>query len=115
MTAVAVDVRGPGSKIDSSPNMSEGPATISRFSRPSGLLRPIFTLPVPSVEPVAGLALGEDDGAARELRGLERLGQHLHGVGLDTLEDPRAGQNIVHFTAPRPSARSPERIIDAPV
>ncbi len=45
VTAVADDVRGPGSKMDSSPNMSEGPATISRFSRPSGDLRPIFTFP----------------------------------------------------------------------
>ena len=45
VTAVADDVRGPGSKIDSSPNMSDGPATISRFSRPSGDLRPILTLP----------------------------------------------------------------------
>jgi hypothetical protein len=45
VTVVAVDVRGPGSKIDSSPNMSEGPKIPSRFSRPSGDFRPIFTLP----------------------------------------------------------------------
>jgi len=48
VTAVADDVRGPGSKIDSSPNMSDGPATISRFSRPSGDFRPILTLPAPT-------------------------------------------------------------------
>jgi hypothetical protein len=45
VTVVAVEVRGPGSKIDSSPNMSEGPKTASRFSRPSADLRPILTLP----------------------------------------------------------------------
>ena len=42
---VALEVRGPGSKMDSSPNMSEGPMIVSRFSRPSGERRPIFTLP----------------------------------------------------------------------
>ncbi len=45
VTVVAVDVRGPGSKIDSSPNMSDGPMIWKRFSRPSADLRPIFTLP----------------------------------------------------------------------
>ena len=45
VTVVAVDVRGPGSKMDSSPNMSDGPMIASRFSRPSGDLRPSFTLP----------------------------------------------------------------------
>jgi hypothetical protein len=42
---VALEVRGPGSKIDNSPNMSDGPMMVSRFSRPSGERRPIFTLP----------------------------------------------------------------------
>ncbi len=42
---VALEVRGPGSKIESSPNMSDGPMMVSRFSRPSGERRPIFTLP----------------------------------------------------------------------
>jgi hypothetical protein len=32
---VALEVRGPGSKIDSSPNMSDGPMIVSRLSRPS--------------------------------------------------------------------------------
>jgi len=45
VTVVAVDVRGPGSKIESSPNMSDGPKIDNRFSRPSGERRPIFTLP----------------------------------------------------------------------
>jgi len=49
VTAVAEDVRGPGSKMDSSPNMSDGPATMSRFSRPSGDFRPILTLPLPTM------------------------------------------------------------------
>ena len=34
-----------GSKIDNSPNMSDGPMTVSRFSRPSGDRRPILTFP----------------------------------------------------------------------
>ena len=42
---VALEVRGPGSKIDSSPNMSDGPMMVNRFSRPSEDRRPIFTLP----------------------------------------------------------------------
>ena len=42
---VALEVRGPGSKIDNSPNMSDGPMIVSRFSRPSEERRPIFTLP----------------------------------------------------------------------
>ena len=45
VTVVALEVRGPGSKIDSSPNMSDGPMIVSRFSRPSGARRTIFTLP----------------------------------------------------------------------
>src|SRR5215475_1050323 len=36
VTAVALEVRGMGSKSDSSPNISPGPCTLSRFSRPSG-------------------------------------------------------------------------------
>ena len=32
---VALEVRGPGSKMESSPNMSDGPMIVSRFSRPS--------------------------------------------------------------------------------
>jgi hypothetical protein len=42
---VALDVRGPGSKSDISPNMSEGPMMVSRFSWPSGERLPILTLP----------------------------------------------------------------------
>ena len=42
---VALEVRGPGSKIDNSPNMSDGPMIVRRFSRPSEDRRPIFTLP----------------------------------------------------------------------
>ena len=45
VTAVADEVRGPGSNTDSSPNMSDGPITASRFSRPSGECRPSLTLP----------------------------------------------------------------------
>ena len=44
-TAVAVIVRGPGSKRLSSPNISPGPRIATRFSRPSALRRPSFTLP----------------------------------------------------------------------
>jgi hypothetical protein len=42
---VALDVRGPGSKIGSSPNRSDGPMMVSRCLCPSGDLRPILTLP----------------------------------------------------------------------
>jgi hypothetical protein len=42
---VALAVRGPGSKIDSSPNMSDWPIIVNRFSRPSAERRPILTLP----------------------------------------------------------------------
>ena len=42
---VALEVRGPGSKIDNSPNMSDGPMIVRRFSRPSEDRRPILTLP----------------------------------------------------------------------
>jgi hypothetical protein len=45
VTVVTLEVRGPGSKIANSPNMSDGPRMVSRFSRPSGALRTIFTLP----------------------------------------------------------------------
>jgi len=45
VTAVAVAVRGPGSKTDSSPNWSEGPITASTFSRPSGARRDSLILP----------------------------------------------------------------------
>jgi hypothetical protein len=44
-TAVAVALRGPGSKRDNSPNISPGPSTASRFSRPSPEARPSLTLP----------------------------------------------------------------------
>jgi hypothetical protein len=44
--AVAVTVRGPGSNIDNTPNMSDGPMMVSSFSRPSTDRRPIFTFPV---------------------------------------------------------------------
>ena len=47
-------------------------------------------------------------GAARELRGLQRLRQRLRRVGLHTLEDPRADQNLVHCTAPRPPPARPQ-------
>ena len=45
VTHTAEEVRGPGSKMDSSPNMSEGPMMVSRFSRPSAECRASFTLP----------------------------------------------------------------------
>src|SRR3954452_13312596 len=45
VTAVAVAVRGPGSKSESSPNISPGPSTARRFSRPSTAAREIFTFP----------------------------------------------------------------------
>jgi hypothetical protein len=45
-TAVTVDDRGPGSKRVSSPMISLGPTTDSRFSRPSEDSRPTFSLPV---------------------------------------------------------------------
>src|SRR5690606_26694775 len=45
VTVVAVEVRGPGSKMDNSPNMSAGPKMPSRFSLPSADLRRIFTFP----------------------------------------------------------------------
>ena len=45
VTVVAVEARGQGSKIDSSPNMSDGPMRASRCSRPSGEQRPILTFP----------------------------------------------------------------------
>jgi hypothetical protein len=43
--AVAFEVRGPGSKIERSPNMSEGPAIANRCARPSRLRPAILTLP----------------------------------------------------------------------
>ena len=45
VTHTAEEVRGPGSKMDSSPNMSDGPITDSRFSRPSGAWRASLILP----------------------------------------------------------------------
>ena len=44
-TAVTVAERGPGSNSDSSPNICPGPRIARRFSRPSELVRPSFTLP----------------------------------------------------------------------
>ncbi len=43
--AVALAVRGLGSNSDSSPNISPGPCTLSRFSRPSGAARVSLILP----------------------------------------------------------------------
>ncbi|CAM5229993.1 hypothetical protein SGLAM104S_06269 [Streptomyces glaucescens] len=45
VSAVAVAVRGPGSKSDDSPISSPGPTTASMFSRPSGEVRCSLTLP----------------------------------------------------------------------
>ena len=60
VSAVAVAVRGRGSNSDSSPNISPGPRTPSRFSRPSGAVRVSLILPSSDhVEPVARLALVE--------------------------------------------------------
>jgi hypothetical protein len=42
---VALAVRGPGSKTDSSPNMSDGPKMASSVSWPFGDRLPILTLP----------------------------------------------------------------------
>jgi hypothetical protein len=42
---VALEVRGPGSKTDNSPNMSDGPKMASRVSWPFGDRLPILTLP----------------------------------------------------------------------
>ena len=68
---VALDVRGPGSKIDNSPNMSDGPMIVSRFSRPSGDRRPILTLPRDDdVQPIARLPFSENGVSAGEVDGL---------------------------------------------
>jgi hypothetical protein len=45
VTALAEEVRGRGSKRDSSPNISPGPITLNRFSRPSEAARVSFILP----------------------------------------------------------------------
>ena len=45
LVMVVLELRGPGSKIESSPNMSDGPVIISRWSRPSVERRPILTFP----------------------------------------------------------------------
>ena len=45
VTAVAVAVRGPGSKSESSPNISPGPRIESKFSRPSVEVVPSFSFP----------------------------------------------------------------------
>jgi hypothetical protein len=45
VTALALDVRGRGSNSESSPNISPGPITLSRFSRPSPAARVSFILP----------------------------------------------------------------------
>ena len=42
---VALEVRGPGSKTDNSPNTSDGPKMASRVSWPFGDRLPILTLP----------------------------------------------------------------------
>ena len=77
VTAVAVAVRGPGSNSDSSPNISPGPMTASRFSRPSAAVRPSFTLPLgDDVEPVTRVALGEQRLAAGQAH-LDHLGAQL--------------------------------------
>jgi hypothetical protein len=45
VTALAEEVRGLGSNRDNSPNISPGPMTLSRFSRPSAAARVSFILP----------------------------------------------------------------------
>ena len=45
VTALAEEVRGLGSNKDSSPNISPGPMTLSKFSRPSAAARVSFILP----------------------------------------------------------------------
>jgi len=42
---IALEVRGPGSNRDNSPNMSAGPMTATRFARPSAEYRTILTFP----------------------------------------------------------------------
>src|SRR5579859_118794 len=46
VTAIAVDVRYVGSNMASSPNMSPGPCTLTRVSRPSGAVLVSLTLPL---------------------------------------------------------------------
>ena len=45
VTAIALAVRGRGSNSESSPNISPGPTTLSRFSRPSAAARVSLILP----------------------------------------------------------------------
>ena len=48
------------------------------------------------VEAVAGLALVEDDVALADLDRLHLLGERLGGLRVDALEDPAAGQYLIH-------------------
>jgi len=83
---VAVDVRGPGSKTDISPNMSEGPMMVSRFSWPSDERMPIFGLSRnDAVQPVAGLTLAEHGVPAWEVDALKLLGERGGRTGFDAL------------------------------
>lgn len=63
----------------------------SRFSRPSGDRRPIFTLP----EPITRLAFGEHGVPPREVHRLQLLGQRPNSAGFDALKDSSARQDLI--------------------
>ena len=95
---VALEVRGPGSKTDSSQNMSDGPKMASRFSWPLGDRLPRVTYNLAEwadldlagnhdVQPVAGLTLDEHGMPAWEVGGLQLAGQRGRRIGFDSLED----------------------------
>jgi len=84
---VAVDVRGPGSKTDISPNMSEvhdGEQILLAVRRTDA----DFDLSRnDDVQPVAGLTLAEHGVPAWEVDALKLLGERGDRTGFDSLED----------------------------
>ena len=97
VTAVADEVRGPGSNTDSSPNMSDGPITASRFSRPSGgVPAELHLAGQDHVQPVAELAFGEDGAAARVVDRLQLRSEGERRIRVDPLEDPGLRERFFH-------------------
>jgi len=87
LMVVAVDVRGPGSKTDISPNMSEAHdgehilLAVRRTDADFDLSRN------DDVQPVAGLTLAEHGVPAWEVDALKLLGERGDRTGFDSLED----------------------------
>ena len=101
VSAVAVAVRGPGSNSESSPNISPSPMTASSDSRPS--LDGVAELDLAlgdDVEPVAGVALGEQDVALEQPALVHRRLERRGGLDVECGEQRRAHEHVVHGGPP---------------